>query len=93
MGQHLLTVGALHIAIHLCVFCVLGTLLAASFGGAGLGVRILALGFGIALGASTELYEHLAFANEMEYVDVVTNIFGFILGFAAGEIFQRRTRG
>lgn len=92
LGQHMRTVGALHLAVHVCVFFVLGVLLTASLSTQGIDIRILTLLLGVALGVSTEVYEHLAFRNEMEYVDVVANALGVVLGFTAGETLKPRAR-
>jgi hypothetical protein len=81
LGAHLQTVGVLHIAAHFGVFAVLGLLLVLSFDTPP--VRLLALLSAIALGFTTELYEHLAFQSPMEFGDVAVDALGVLAGAAA----------
>ena len=80
-GAKLQTTGVTHIAVHFAVFAVLGLLLMLSFDNQYL--RILALLAGIALGFSTELYEHIAFQSPLELADVVIDALGVLAGGAA----------
>ena len=81
LGANLQTTGALHIATHFIVFAVLGLLLMLSFEARP--VRLLAILSGIALGFTTELYEHLAFHSPMEFGDVLVDALGVLAGAAA----------
>ncbi len=81
LGANLQTTGAVHIATHFGVFAVLGLLLMLAFDT--LPVRLLAVVLGIALGLTTELYEHLAFQSPMEYGDVAVDALGVLVGAAA----------
>jgi hypothetical protein len=81
IGARLQTTGIAHGVLHLGVFAVLGLLLMLSFDTPR--ARCVALIFGIALGLSTEFYEHSAFRNPMEYADVLLDALGVLIGTAA----------
>ena len=81
LGAVLQTMGVAHVATHFGVFAVLGILLMLSFDTPG--IRLLGVCLGIALGFTTELYEHLAFHAPMEYVDVLVDALGVLVGAAA----------
>jgi hypothetical protein len=81
LGANLQTAGVLHIATHFGVFAVLGFLLMLSFDTQP--VRLLAVLSGIALGFTTELYEHVAFQSPMEWGDVAVDALGVLAGAAA----------
>ncbi len=81
LGANLQTEGILHIATHFGVFAILGLLLMLSFDTPP--VRLLAVLSGIALGFTTELYEHLAFHSPMEFGDVAVDALGVLAGAAA----------
>jgi len=86
LGSGLQTTGAAHIATHFGVFAVLGLLLTLSFDAQP--VWLLAVLAGIALGFTTELYEHLAFQSPMEFGDVLVDALGVLAG--AAPRFMRR---
>ena len=81
LGANLQTAGILHIATHFAVFAVLGLLLMLSFDTQP--VRLLAVLAGIALGLTTELYEHLVFLSPMEWGDVAVDALGVLAGAVA----------
>jgi hypothetical protein len=81
LGANLQTTGAVHIATHFTAFAVLGLLLMLSLETRR--VRLLAVLLAIALGYSSELYEHLAFQSPMEYGDVLVDALGVLAGAAA----------
>jgi hypothetical protein len=90
-GEYLRTMGAAHIAAHGVVFAILGALLVIGFvTPRARGITLVAAGL---LGASTEVYEHLAFHGPMEYIDMFTNMCGVLLGccitFAVQESLKR----
>jgi hypothetical protein len=80
-GAMLQTMGVAHVAAHFGVFAVLGILVMLSFDTPG--IRLLGVCLGIALGFTTELYEHLAFHGPMEYGDVLIDALGVLVGAAA----------
>jgi hypothetical protein len=79
-GKALKTTGSAHISTHLAVFGVLGLLMILSFDTPK--IRMVAVTAAVALGVASELYEHLAFGDRMEYGDVLINTLG-VLGGAA----------
>jgi hypothetical protein len=81
LGSLLQTMGAVHVATHFGVFAVLGILLMLSFDTSA--IRLLGVCLGIALGFTTELYEHLAFHGPMEYGDALVDAVGVLAGVAA----------
>jgi hypothetical protein len=86
LGANLQTTGAVHIATHFGVFAVLGFLLMLSFDTRP--VQLLAILAGVALGFSTELYEHLAFHSAMEFGDALVDALAVLAG-AAGRFLRR----
>jgi hypothetical protein len=81
LGANLQTTGALHIATHFGVFAVLGFLLMLSFDTQP--VRLLVVLSGIALGFTTELYDHLVFQSPMAFGDVLVDALGVLAGATA----------
>jgi len=89
LGAILETIGLAHIATHFGVFAVLGILLMLSFDTTS--VRLLGLCMGVALGFTTELYEHLVFHGPMEYVDVLVDALGVVAGAAVLLVMRGRS--
>jgi len=90
IGKYLRTSGWEHLAVHLFVFCVLGALGQFSF-------RrhswwMIALFFCLLLGFWSEGYEHFVFGSSMEYMDVMVDTAGVILGVFGVYIFRAISR-
>jgi hypothetical protein len=87
MGERLQTTGLVHAMLHIGVFAVLGLLLLLSFDTPR--ARCIAIFLGIALGFSTEFYEHAAFRSPMEYGDVLIDATGVFIGTATKMVRRR----
>jgi len=90
VGKYLRTSGWLHLAVHLFVFCVLGILVQFSFRRPSW--WMIAVFSCLLLGFWSEGYEHLVFGSSMEYMDVMVDTVGVILGVSWGYAFRGSSR-